>query len=149
MHVLSIKTGLKLAALLVLGILLLLSLTLLVYKSYRSLTREKTTTSPAENHVPNDRARAEKALAILLEPKNYPFVKGSTTNEYHMEIKVDSRMWRQLSSKDKKSYLHGIADARAVLGHKPEVKILDTKTSVEMSSYEHGRVILGEDQDGS
>ncbi len=66
-----------------------------------------------------------------------------------MEIKVDGRLWKQLPFKDRKSYLRNIASVRSALGLKPEVKILDSRTNIEMSSYEHGRVMLRENQDGS
>jgi len=149
MHVVSIKTGLKLVVLLILAILLIISLSLLIYKSYKSIARDKTTSAAAVDPSVRSRASAESALALLLDPRTYPFVREYRGTDNILEIKVDGHLWKQLTSEDKKAYLRDIAGVRSVLGFRPEVMILDKRTSLEMSSYEHGRLILDEGQDGS
>ncbi len=149
MHVLSIKTGLKLAALLVLGILLMLSLSLLVYKSYKALTQGKTAPLTTTKAAPADRTNAEGVLALLLDPGTYPFVQNYQETQDSLKIKVTGQVWKQLSSKERNAYLLDLASIRSRLGRKPEVKILDEKTSLELSSYEHGRILLEENQGGS
>lgn len=149
MHVVSIKTGLKLVVLLILGILLIISLSLLVYKSYKSLRGDRTTATVTTNSNLEDRRSAENTLARLLDQETYHFIYEYQSTDDLMEIKVDGRLWKQLPFKDRKSYLRNIASVRSALGLKPEVKILDSRTNIEMSSYEHGRVMLRENQDGS
>jgi hypothetical protein len=149
MHVVSIKTGLKLVMLLFLGILLIISLSILIFKSFKSTTRAKTTSAAAETPSREGRANAENTLTLLLDPRSYPFVHEYRSTDTILEIKVDGRLWNQLTPKDKKSYLRDIAGVRSLLGLKPAVKILDTRSSLEMSSYEHGRLMLEENQDGS
>jgi len=149
MHVVSVKTGLKLIVLLVLGILLIISLALLVYQSKKALTKDKAAPVVTENPSHGGRADAERTLALYLDPKAYPFVNEYRGTDRRLEINVDGRKWKLLSPRDRKSYLLGIADARSALGLQPEVKILDKRTSVEIASFERGRIILGEDQDGS
>jgi hypothetical protein len=149
MHVVSIKNGLKLVILFILGILLIISLSLLAYKSFKSLKGDRTIPGATANPTPEEKRGAESTLARLLDSQIYKFVHDYQSTDDLMVVKVDGRLWNQLPSKDRKSYLSDVASVRSILGLKSAVKIVDIRTNTEMSSYEHGRVILGEDQSGS
>jgi len=133
------KESLKALVLLVLGILLLISL---VFLTYKSLSKKDEASHPVKISNPYEVKLAEEKLYSLLTKDTYGFVKEHREKERYLEIMVDSSSWNRLSIKEKKAFLNDISRARTNLGMRPDVKILDSATRIELASFEHGRAAL-------
>jgi hypothetical protein len=143
----NIKTSFKLAVLFVLGILLLISLTLLIYKSHSN--KKRSAAYPTKSSDPKEIKEAERILESLLIDDKFNCIKVYRETGGYLEIKVEGSSWRDLSIKNKKAFLKDLTSARTTLGLIPDVKVIDYRSSIELASSEHGRVILGEVEDSS
>jgi hypothetical protein len=133
------KESLKALVLLVLGILLLISL---VFLTYKSLSKKEKAFLPVKSSNPYEVKLAEETLNSMLVKDIYGFVKEHREKERYLEIMVDSSSWNRFSIKEKKAFLNDISRARIILGMRPDVKILDSATRIELASFEHGRAAL-------
>ncbi len=133
------KETLKVIVLLVLGILLIISLIFLFYKS---LSRQEVVSLPKKSSNPHEIKLAEEMLDSLLSKNKYGFVKEYRETKRHVEIAVNGSLWKRFSIQEKRTFLKDVSWARTTLGLIPNIKIFDSKKGMELASYEHGRIAV-------
>ncbi len=132
----GIKNIFKLGLLLILGVILFVSL--IVLFSQESAPPPQKSTDPSEIKTAN------KAIEDILVKNKYGLIKEHEEKKNYLEIKVDKKLWKRLSIKKKKSFVTDLAKARATIGLRPDIRVIDYKSAVEYASFENNRMTLAE-----
>ncbi len=133
------KNYLKLMGIFLLGLLFVISIIVLIL-AYRSQKR-----AIVQNVVISDPEAIKTAsdtIMSLLPENTLHIVKDYGDKENFLEVKVDSTPWNKLSIRDRKKFIKDLSAARSTLGLKSDVKVIDSKSGVELATSERGRIVL-------
>ncbi len=133
------KNVFKLILLIILGVVLLVYLLLL---STGNIGKEDT--SLRKSSDPRKIKAAREKIKRILDRDSYGIVKSYEEKKTYLEIKVEKDSWKDLSSNKKRSFVEGLAHARAITGLRPEIKVVDSRSAVEYALFENNRVTFPE-----
>ncbi len=133
------KNVFKLILLIILGVVLLVYLLLL---STGNIGKEDT--SLRKSSDPREIKAAREKIKRILDRDSYGIVKSYEEKKTYLEIKVEKDSWKDLSSNKKRSFVEGLAHARAITGLRPEIKVVDSRSAVEYALFENNRVTFPE-----